>query len=154
MWRFLFEIDLVSTVSYWNHPIDDPLQWLMAEPRRLRLRIADGLWVRLVDLPEALGARAYAQDGPLVIEVEDRFLASNAGRWAIEVRDGTATVERTERPADLALNVNDLGAVYLGGTRVRTLAEALQIHELRAGALDRADAMFRWPVAPWSSFVF
>jgi predicted acetyltransferase len=154
MWRFLFAIDLVSTVSYWNHPIDDPLQWLMAEPRRLRLRIADGLWVRLVDLPEALEARAYDQDGLLVVEVEDRFLPSNAGRWAIEVRDGTASVERTETPADLALNVNDLGAVYLGGTRMRTLAEALQLRELRDGALDRADAMFRWPVAPWSSFLF
>jgi predicted acetyltransferase len=154
MWRFLFEIDLVATVSYWNHPIDDPLQWLMAEPRRLRMRIADGLWVRIVDIPRALAARAFPQDGLLVVELEDRFLPANAGRWAIEVRDGSATVERTGTSADLALNINDLGAIYLGGTRPRALAEALQVRELREGALDQADSMFRSSVAPWSSFLF
>ena len=38
LWRFLFDIDLVGSVEGWNRPSDEPLMWLMAEPRQLRMR--------------------------------------------------------------------------------------------------------------------
>jgi hypothetical protein len=49
---------------------------------------------------------------------------------------------------DLEVTVADLGALYLGGVRATTLARAGRTRELRPGALQRADDLFVWPVAP------
>ena len=43
IWRYLFDIDLVHRVKAWNRPIDEPLFFLMQEPRRLRFRTSDAL---------------------------------------------------------------------------------------------------------------
>ncbi len=43
IWRFLFDVDLVSTVEAWNRPVDEPLLHLLREPRRLRFSVVDGL---------------------------------------------------------------------------------------------------------------
>ena len=90
IWRYLFDVDLVHRVKAWNRPVDEPLSFLMEEPRRLRFRIADGLRVRLVDVPAALEARGFVGDGRVVVEVEDRFCPWNEGRYAIEVSAGAA----------------------------------------------------------------
>jgi predicted acetyltransferase len=63
-------------------------------------------------------------------------------------------VERTEGPADLELDVRDLAAVYLGGFSFARLALAGRVQELRAGALARADEMFRTERAPWCPEIF
>jgi hypothetical protein len=49
--------------------------------------------------------------------------------------------------------VNDLGAVFLGGTTFGQLHRAGQVTEATDGAIERADAVFgTWP-APWCSFI-
>ena len=50
-------------------PADDPIQHLLADPRRTRTRVSDGLWIRLIDLPEALTRRRIRSPVDLVIEV-------------------------------------------------------------------------------------
>ena len=45
----------------------------MADPRRARPRISDGLWVRIIDVPAALTARRYAAPVNMVIEVTDEM---------------------------------------------------------------------------------
>jgi predicted acetyltransferase len=155
LWRFLFDIDLVTTVGAWNRPADEALVWLMAEPRRLRMRMGDALWVRLVDVPAALALRGYASPGRLVVSVEDRFCPWNDGRFALTVDDsGSATCERTSENADVACRVNDLGAVFLGGVGFERLHQAGQVTSLAEGAIATADRLFGtgWP-APWSSFI-
>ena len=62
-----------------------------------------------------------------------------------------------EAPADaasLALSVNELGALYLGGVSARTLVRAGRITELRPGSADAVDAAFHSPVTPWLSSWF
>jgi predicted acetyltransferase len=154
IWRYLFDIDLVHRVKAWNRPIDDPLFFLMQEPRRLRFRTSDALRVRLVDVPVALASRGYAGDGRIVVDVEDRFCPWNGGRYALAVTAGEATCERTSEDPDIACSAADLGATYLGGTSFRQLHRAGRVHEPRAGGLDRADALFASDPAPWSSFIF
>ena len=154
IWRYLFDVDLVSTVEAWNRPSDDPLLVLVAEPRRLRFGIGDGLWVRLVDIPAALSARRYASDGRIAFEVTDPFRRENDGRYELVVDGGVGTCERTEAKADLAGAVNVLGATYLGGTSFAQLAAAAQIEERSDGAVARADALFHWTPAPWSAWDF
>ena len=154
MWRYLFDVDLVNVVKAWNRPVDDPLLHLLQEPRRLRLKVRDGMWLRPVDLPRALSERGYAADGRVVFDVRDAFCPWNEGRWELVVGGGEATCRATDSHPDIACSVNALGSSYLGGSSFRTLARALQVEELAAGALSRADSMFASEPAPWCAFMF
>jgi predicted acetyltransferase len=155
LWRFVLDVDLVASVEASNRPIDEPLFHLMREPRRLRARMFDNLWVRLVDVPSALGARRYAAAGRLVFEVADPFCAWNEGRYALgAAEDGAAVVNATTDTVEIACTASDLGATYLGGTSFRQLHRAGRVEERAKGALARADAMFGWDPAPWSPYEF
>ncbi len=150
IWRWLLDMDWTSKIRAERLPIDHPLFHLLAEPRRMRFRLADSLWVRLIDVGAALSGRGYAEEGEVVFEVRDEFCPWNAGRWRLS--NGRA--ERTEAAAGLALDVDALGSVYLGGFSFRQLADALRVEELDAGAIDRADAIFRTDRAPWCPEIF
>src|SRR5215217_3485407 len=150
MWRYLLDIDWTAWIKADYLPLDHPLFLLLAEPRRMRFRVNDGVWVRLVDVGAALSARAYATDEPLVLDVRDAFVPENEGRWRLA--DGTA--ERTDDEPDLSLDVGDLGSVYLGGFTWTQLRAALRVEELRDGAVDRAERVFgTWP-KPWCPEIF
>jgi predicted acetyltransferase len=154
IWRFVFDVDLVRRVKAWNRPVDEPLIHLMEEPNRLRFRMSNALWIRLVDVPAALEARGYAGDGRIVVDVEDRFCPWNEGRYALEVSEGVASCRRTGEEADIACSATDLGATYLGGTTFRQLHRAGRIEELRVTGLVRADGLFASDEAPWSAVGF
>lgn len=155
LWNFVFSVDLIATVVAGRRPVDDPLPWMLADPRRLRVtQLRDDLWVRLLDIPAALAARRYAGSERLVLEVSDPFLPENAGRYLLEVRSASATCRTTSETPDLALEVADLGAAYLGGVSFVTLARAGRVYELQPGALQRADALFTTPTAPFSGTGF
>jgi len=154
MWRFVFDIDLIHTVRAEQRPSDDPLLWLVAEPRRLHFRLSDGLWIRLVDVPAALTARTFAEDGHVVLEVTDAFCTWNEGRYALEVSGGEVTCAPSEEPADVSCRVSELGSAYLGGVSFARLAEAGRVQEASEGGLARADALFRSDPAPWCSLPF
>ncbi len=154
LWRFCFDVDLIRKVVGWCRPVEEPLLYLLAEPRRLNLTVGDGLWVRLVDLPGALEARRYATEGRLAFEVTDPFCPWNAGRWALEAGPDGAACRRTEEEPAIRLDAADLGALYLGGASLRTLAAAGRVAADEEGALARGDALFRWDPPPWCPFVF
>ncbi|MFE9423354.1 GNAT family N-acetyltransferase [Kitasatospora sp. NPDC006697] len=151
LWNYLLELDLTDTVVAANLPVDDPLLHLVSDPRRLRPSLSDGLFVRLVEVGDALRSRHYAAPVDLVLEVEDAFCPWNTGRWHLHSAgpEHPAACEPTDAPADLALSARELGAVYLGGCSPAALAGAGLVRELRPGALARAAAAFGWPVAPW-----
>jgi hypothetical protein len=67
---------------------------------------------------------------------------------------GGATCERTSEPADIALDIRELGAAYLGGTRLGTLAAAGLVTELRPGALAPLSAAMTWDPSPWCPAIF
>jgi predicted acetyltransferase len=155
LWRYVFDVDLTERVHVDSRPVDDALLHLVREPRRLRARVRDNLWLRLVDVGTALGLRRYASSDRVVIEVHDDFCTWNEGRFALESEEGDlGTVRRVDEAPDLECTVNELGAVYLGGPSLRQLHRAGRVRELTPGALARADALFGWDPAPWSPYVF
>ncbi|MFE0000572.1 MULTISPECIES: GNAT family N-acetyltransferase [Streptomyces] len=150
LWRFLFGIDLTSVVECGSRPVDDALLRLVSDVRRCEVRVRDGLYVRLVELGAALEARAYRAPVDVVLEVKDAFCPWNAGRWRLTTgAEGAATCRRTEDEPELALSVNDLGAAYLGGVSLTTLAAAGTVRELREGALAAASLAFGSDTQPW-----
>lgn len=142
LWRFLAGIDLVSWIEY-EGAVDEALPHLLTDPRAVRSAPVDRLWVRLVDVGRALAARRYATALDLVLDVEDAFCPWNTGRYRLRADHDTAFCERTHAPADLRLTAAELGAAYLGGTTLASLASAGLVRELRPGALTRATAAFR-----------
>jgi len=150
IWRYLLDIDWMARVKAWLLPLDHPLLLLLAEPRRLRLSVRDGLWVRLVDVGAALSARSYMASESVVIDFVDRFCPWNEGRWRV----GDGGVKRTESEAELRCDVTALGSVYLGGFTWAQLARALRVEEVRPSAIARADGLFRTGRAPWCPEIF
>ncbi|MEO6714382.1 MAG: GNAT family N-acetyltransferase [Mycobacteriales bacterium] len=156
LWRYLLDMDLISTVEAWNVAMDDPLPHLVANVRRLHPSYSDALWVRIVDVVPALAARTYASADSVVIEVIDVECPWNAGRFALDVAglDSPGVVARTDRSADITLSAVELGAAYLGGTRLRSLAAAGFVDEHTPGAVTRADRLFTGALEPWIPEVF
>ena len=150
LWRYLLDIDWVASISSWLLPPDHPLFFVLAQTRRMRYRLGDGLWVRLVDVGAALSGRTYPEDGEVVFDVRDSFCPWNEGRW--KLAGGAA--ERTNADADLALDVSTLGAAYLGGIRFAQLAQGGRVEELKPGAIERADGIFRHGLHPWCPEIF
>lgn len=150
LWRFLFDIDLASKVRIRNRPVDDAWQHLVSDIRRCDVRVRDSLYVRLVGLGAALEARAYQAPVDVVFEVSDAFCPWNEGRWRLTAdAKGGASCKRTNEAADLALSVRELGAAYLGGVSLTSLAAAGRVRELRPGVLAEASVAFGAGVAPW-----
>jgi predicted acetyltransferase len=147
LWAFLLDQDLTRTVAWQLAPADEPLELMLVDPRAVRARLFDALWVRVVDASRALAGRSYATDADVVLELTDELCPWNGGRLRL---DG----ERTTEPADLALDAGALGVAYLGGTTLRRLADAGRVTELRPGALAAASAAFRADVEPWCPEVF
>jgi predicted acetyltransferase len=150
IWRYLLGIDWLARVKAHLLPLDHPLLLSLADPRRLNFLVREGLWIRLIEVGAALSARGYATDDAIVVEVTDEFCPWNAGRWRI-ARGGT---EKTNAEPDLSCDVASLGCVYLGGFTFAQLARSLRMKEMRAGAIARADAMFRTDRAPWCPEIF
>ncbi len=148
LWQYCFGVDLIGVVKAWGVPIDEPLPWMLTDRRRLRVTAnRDFLWLRLLDVEAALAARGYACDSSLVLEVTG---AGETARYRLKGGSGgEAVCRRTDQSADLALDVADLGAAYLGGVRFSTLARAGLVAELTPGALLRADALFDTTPAPF-----
>ena len=162
LWADLLSRDLTSEFRIQRRPVDDPLLYQLADPRRARPQLNDGLWVRIVDVPGALTGRRYSSPVDVVIEVRDEILPSNAGRWRLATTGdnpgaGTglaATCVPATSAADLTLDVTELGAAYLGGTRLGTLTGAGLAAELRPGAVRQLSAAMSWDPAPWCPLVF
>jgi predicted acetyltransferase len=152
--RFLFDIDLVGTVTWQAAPVDLPLRWRLADPRAVTVTDeADHLWLRPLDVPRCLAARRYALKDEIVIAVVDERRPTGGTFLLAGAPDG-AECAPTARDADVVLGIADLGSVLAGGTSWRTLQRAGRVREQAAGAVDRADALFRPERAAWCATDF
>ena len=149
LWQFCFGVDLMTSTEASNRPVDDPLLWMLADPRLLRRSPTEYPWLRLVDVAAALTGRSYASEGRLRFDVRDPLCPWNEGRLELEAGSDGARCRSTEGSPDLVLSAADLAAVYLGAVRFRTLAQAARVQEETPGAISRADAMFVTQHQPW-----
>ncbi len=113
--------------------------------------------------PPTLLDRTWAGfDGEAVVATLRSFPAQLTvpGGGALEVSAVSAVTPegascaRTTASAELTVDVAVLGSIYLGGYGLRWLAAGGLADEAAPGALGKADAMFRSPIAPWCSTGF
>jgi len=145
LWRFALGVDLVSELTSYRVPPDDPIGWLVTDPRQVRTTaVNDHLWLRFLDVAAALAARTYATADRFVLAVDDPFRPASGGRFVVEGDGGGASCGRAGEASapDLALDSAALAAIYLGGHRPSDLARAGRVVECTPGALRRADVFF------------
>lgn len=129
-------------------PVDDPGIWTLRDSRRWQAQLTDNLWIRLVDVPAALRARSYARDIDVVLEVQDDVLPDNARTYRLAADATGACCDPTTAPADLRVTAAHLGASYLGGTSLASLALSGGLEERTRGALEAAATALSAPLAP------
>lgn len=142
LWHTLLGVDLVGPILSRQVPIDDPLPYLLTNPRALQTTaLNDGTWVNVRDVASCLSARTYGTPDRLVIEVD-------GGRWAIDGGPQGATCTRVRSRPDLVMDHASLGALLLGGVRPSALSAGRRLHARNDEALRRADLFFVMPPAP------
>jgi predicted acetyltransferase len=146
----------MGTVKVRGVGVDDPLLLWAGGPRATSdVATYDSLWVRLVDLPEALQARSWSAPCDVVVQVADRAAPWNEGSWRIHADgSGRAEVERTSAEAVVRLPVEALGAAYLGGGNLVALQRAGQVEERRRGAVAELWRAMRTDTAPTAAIGF
>jgi len=154
LWRFLAGLDLVEWVEAENRPVDEPLYWKLTDARALRQTLrADLLWVRILDLQNALAGRTYPHAGEAVLEVVDP-LGYASGRFAVELGPEGASCSVTTQSADVTLTAGTLGAAYLGGSSLAVMHSAGVVDEHRPGAVARLDSLLHTRPAPFCNTWF
>jgi hypothetical protein len=148
LWRFLLDIDWTKTVAAPACPSTTRCSCCSRDRTRAADAVATGYGSRLVDVGRRCrrgrtrGRRSCSTSGR-VLPVERRPVAGRA-----------ACVSRTDAAAHLALDVADLGSVYLGGFTFRELLRAAVSRSSTQGAIDartRSSVRTSRPGAPRSS---
>jgi GNAT superfamily N-acetyltransferase len=148
--RRVVDLDLAGTIKVYGIGESDPLLSWVQGPRALGdVHPYDSLWIRLVDLPEALAQRGYVADCDVVVDVADEPAPWNAGRWRLRISGGACEATRTDDAAEVTLPVAALGAAYLGGTNLAELHRAGVVVEHRPGAARELSRAFRTDVGPY-----
>ncbi|MFG6444427.1 GNAT family N-acetyltransferase [Microbacterium sp. P06] len=146
LWRYLFELDLVGTLRASLRSVDEPLRWLVQNPRMIRTtELREHLWARVLDAPAVLGARTYGGAGRLTLRVDDP-LGFADGVFTVETdAEGRAVVSKTEAPdgALLEVPVDLLAPLLFGGVSAATLVAAGRLRERAAGDAATADRLLR-----------
>jgi GNAT superfamily N-acetyltransferase len=150
--RRVVDLDLAGTVKLNGIAPGDPILSWVDGPRGIgSINPVDSLWLRLVDLPEAVAARGYEADCDVVVDVTDGSAPWNAGTWRIRVKDGTGEATRSEDDAEVELPVSALGAAYLGGANLAEQHRAGVICEHRPGAVRDLWRAFRTDLGPYAA---
>lgn len=139
LWHAVLSADLVGEVETGKVAVDDPLPYLLEDPRAVRTTgLIDGVWCHPRDVARCFGARtAWGTDDDVVVEAEGT-------RWRI---GGGGTKKVRSRP-DLATDRAGLGALLMGGVAPTTLARGRRLTARSADALRRADALLVVHPAP------
>jgi predicted acetyltransferase len=149
LWDYLCNVDLVDEWYAEERPVDDLIQFAVADTRAYRTQaIVDEQWLRILDVDAALTARRFADvDGSVTIAVADPMLVQNNGAWDVSAAGAKRLGDGVD--ADLAVGIGQLSAAFLGGTAFRSLVGAGRVDVRNQAAVALADNLFAVPDAPY-----
>lgn len=142
LWRVLLGVDLVTTVTSTSVTADDPLPLLLTDPRLVTTTsLVDGMWARILDVAAVLGARRYATEIDVVLEVTDPFLG-RGGRFRLTGGPDGATCTPADTAPDPTLDIADLATLVFGARPAHALAAAGRLTVADPAVLRRLDVAF------------
>lgn len=152
LWAFLLNHDLVAKFIARLRSPDDPIFDLLAGPRRAQTEVDDGVWVRVMDVPAALTARKYQGEFAAVFGIHDP-MGLAGGTFQLEVSEEGSECKPSNAEPDIVMDIEDLGAVYMGNGGFQRLAGAGRLSG-EASKLAAADHAFAWYPRPWCPEIF
>ncbi len=152
LWRYVLDHDLTAKIVAPERSPRDPLFEMLEGRRRARRKVADSLWIRIMDVEKALQGRSYSGRADVIVEIHGPLDASSSV-WHLDLSPEGAVVSPSTDPPEVTLDLEDLGACFMGWSRFADLAAAgrLSGDHQQLLALDRA---FTWSPLPWCSEVF
>jgi predicted acetyltransferase len=142
LWQTLLRVDLVGSITTRQLPIDDPLPYLLDNPRVVRTTgLNDGLWLNARDIPTCFGTRTYRTEDRLVVEADGR-------RWQIEGGPDGAVCKSVRTKPDMVTSHGWLSALLLGGVQPSSLVAGRRMTARNDDVLRRADLFFPTSLAP------
>jgi predicted acetyltransferase len=153
LWQVVLGMDLFGSIESLQIPVDDPLPFLLTNPRQVRTTVVnDGVWVRPIDVAAMLAARSYRVEIDTVVHVQDPLLGDR--RVALTGGPDGASCVPTDRPAEVSFSLAGLGSAYLGGHRLQTLARAGLLQCEDPALLGRLELAFGTDRAPFHGTAF
>ena len=150
LWEYIRGHDLVGKVNIRGaFGEDDPARDLLMEPRMLNRRVNDGIWMRVVDVENAVPQRPYGGRGALTFAIEgDTMCPWNEGTWEMETAGSSTEIRRSERTAQLSMPINSLASLMAGHRSATALARngLITAHDERGLAV--ADELFHTVYPP------
>ncbi len=145
LWHILLSVDLVGPIrSIRSATFDDPLGYLLTDPRALRtVESNDAVWLKVTDPVRCFDARAFRTDDRLVIGILDGGLDGGDmpnGEPTQRVAISAKGCESTDDPIDIIADRSALGPLLMG-VNASQLAGGRRLNA-DAETLVRADLMF------------
>ena len=85
LWRYITNIPLHRDVVLDHGMPEEPIRLALRDPRRFVTTSSnDFLWLRILDVEQALNARAYRTSQPVTISVDGTTYAMTDGRWSVQ----------------------------------------------------------------------
>ncbi len=103
--------------------------------------------VRVINVETVLKGAAYQGSGSLVIEIADKQIVANNGRFFIEFQDGRAkqVKQDMEALADISLGINEFSRLIIGACDVQSL-EYMEHVTVNSDLSKLAKIFYRKPV--------
>lgn len=152
LWRFVLDHDLTGKITAHHRSVEDPVLDFLAGPRRAATKLSDSLWIRIMDPTAALEGRSYSTSASAAVRLHDP-LDGSLSTWQLDLSPEGAAVASTDGDPDVSMDLEDLGACFMGWSRFRQLKRAGRI-EGDDRALASLDQAFSWSPAPWCAEVF
>jgi predicted acetyltransferase len=144
----LLSLDLVAEIRARCIPIDDPLPYLIDDPRALRTReLNDGVWVNVLDIPNAFSARTYRTTDCIVVEVDGT-------RWAVEGAPDGGSCRAVDAMPDLVATHGAFSALLYGGVHPSALVAGRRMTPRNADVVARADLFFTTSLQPHTQEIY
>ncbi len=142
-WEYFANMDLVGNIIWGRVPSDDPLPYLLVEPRMLNITSADGILGRIVDVEQALPKRGYDEEGTLTFEIIDDICPWNRGRWKLETSTTGSSISRTSEEPQLVMPISTLALLVFGEISATEAARMERLDVLEDSALSSWDRVMK-----------
>ena len=151
LWEYVRGHDLVGRVVTKLTAPDDPAPAMLIEPRVLNRRTGDGIWLRVVDVADALAGRGYQHAGETLIQIEaDAECPWNVGTFRLTTDGVQAEAHRVEAEAEVRITQQGLASLLSGQCKVSQLARmGRAAADVSAARLAALDALFSTRFAPY-----
>lgn len=152
LWRYLLSVPLVEKVTAAMRSVDEPVRWMITDWRAATVKTWEHQYLRVLDVKACWEARRYGRSGTVAFHLNDE-LDLAAGSWSLSAgTDGVGHVGATSSDGGpgLTLGAAEFSALFLGGVRPSTLAEAGRLVGSEE-SLREADLLLGSPRVPYLS---